>query len=71
MMVEFVGAFRDLCTERGINLHNTFSEKKSTFREKNIVYRYLEEKWTYSYPEKLDAFVKTIISSVNWTKKLS
>ena len=31
---------------------------------KNIVHRYLEEKWTYSYIDKLDDFVKTIKSRV-------
>ena len=38
---------------------------------KNIIYRYLEEKWTYSYLDKLDAFVKTINSRVNQTIKLA
>ena len=49
---EFLGAFKALCTERGIHLYSTFSEKKSAFTErnmrslKNIIYRYLEESWT-------------------------
>ena len=70
---EFLGAFKDLCNKRGIHLYSTFSEKKSAFAErnirslKNIIYRYLEEKWTYSYLEKLDSFVKTINSRVNRT----
>ena len=74
---EFLGAFKALCTERGIHLYSTFSEKKSAFAErnirslKNIIYRYLEEKWTYSYLDKLDAFVKTINSRVNRTIKLA
>ena len=74
---EFLGAFRDLCNKRGIHLYSTFSEKKSAFAErnirslKNIIYRYLEEKWTYSYLDKLDSFVKTVNSRVNRTIKLS
>ena len=38
---------------------------------KKIIYRYLEKKWTDSYLDKLDAFVKTIISRVNRTIKLA
>ena len=71
MMADFLGAFKNLCNERGIHLYSTFSEKKSAFAErnirslKNIIYRYLEEKWTYSYLDKLDSLVKTINSRVN------
>ena len=74
---EFLGACKDLCNKRGIHLYSTFSEKKSAFIErinrslKNITYRYLEEKWTYSYLDKLDSFVKTINSRVNRTIKLA
>ena len=74
---EFLGAFKDLCNKRGIHLYSTFSEKKSAFAErnirslKNIIYRYLEEKRTYSYLDKLDSFVKTIISRVNRTIKIA
>ena len=74
---EFLGAFKDLCNKRGIHLYSTFSEKKSAFAErnirslKNIIYRYLEEKWTYSYLDKLDSFVKTINSRVNRTINLA
>ena len=74
---EFLGAFKDLCYKRGIHLYSTFSEKKSAFAErnirslKNIIYRYLEENWTYSYLDKLDSFVKTINSRVNRTIKLA
>ena len=74
---EFLGAFKDLCNKRGIHLYSTFSEKKSAFAErnirsiKNIIYRYLEEKWTYSYLDKLDSFVKTINSRVNRTIKIA
>ena len=38
---------------------------------KNIIYRYLEEKWTYLYLDKQDSFVKNIISRVNRTIKLA
>ena len=74
---EFLGAFKDLCYKRGIHLYSTLSEKKSAFAEinicslKKIIYRYLEEKWTYSYLDKLDLFVKTINSRVNRTIKLA
>ena len=58
-------------------MYSTFSEKKSAFAErnirslKNIIYRYLEEKWTYSYINNLDQFVKTINSRVNRVTKLA
>ena len=74
---EFFGAFKTLCNKRGIHLYSTFSEKKSAFAErnirspKNIIYRYLEEKWTYSYINNLDQFVKTINSRVNRVTKLA
>ena len=74
---EFLGAFKALCNNRGIHLYSTFSEKKSAFAERNIrslkkiLYRYLEEKWTYSYLDKLDSFVKTINSRVNRTINLA
>ena len=38
---------------------------------KNLIHRYLEEKWTYSYNDKLDDFVKTINSRVNRITKLA
>ena len=52
---EFKGNFKTLCQRRNIKIYQTFSEKKSAFAErnirslKNIIYKYLEEKWTYSY----------------------
>ena len=72
---EFLGAFKQLCTKRGIHLYSTYSEKESAFAERNIrslktiIHRYLEEKWTYSYIDQLDQFVKTIISRVNRVTK--
>ena len=77
MVHEFLGAFKSLCEKRGIHLYSTFSETKSAFAErnicslKNIIYRYLEEKWTYSYIDKLDQFVNTINSPVNRVTKLA
>ena len=38
---------------------------------KIIVHRYLEEKWTYSYIDKLDDFVKTIKSRIYRITKLA
>ena len=73
---EFLGAFKDLCNKRGIQLYSTFSEKKTASAErnirslKNIINRNLE-KWTYSYLDKLDSFVKTINSRVNRTIKIA
>ena len=76
-VTEFLGAFKTLCNKRGIHLYSTFSERKSAFAERNIrslknfIYRYLEEKWTYSYINNLDQFVKTINSRVNRVTKLA
>ena len=70
-------SFKALCNKRGIHLYSTFSEKKSAFAERNIrslksiMYRYLEGKWTYSYLDKLDSFVKTINFRVNRTINLA
>ena len=74
---EFLGAFKTLCSKRKVHLYSTFSGKKSAFAErnirslKNIIYKYLAEKWTYSYIDKLDQFVKTINSRVNRVTKLA
>ena len=74
---ELLVAFKARCTERGDHLYSTFSEKKSAFAEtnirslQNIIYRHLEEKWTYPYLDKLDAFVESINSRVNRTIKLA
>ena len=74
---EFLGAFKTLCNKRGIQLHSTFSEKKSAFAErnirslKNIIYRCLEENWTYFYIKNLDQFEKTVNSRVNRITKLA
>ena len=74
---EFLGAFKRLCNSRAIHLYSTFSENKYVFAQrnfrslKNLIHRYLEEKETYSYIDKLDDFVKTINSRVNRITKLA
>ena len=53
------------------------AKKKAAFAERNIrslqkkIHRYLEEKWTYSYIDQLDQFVKTINSRVNRLTKIA
>ena len=74
---EFKGEFEKLCIKREIIKHNTHSEKKSAFAERNIrslksiIYKYLELEWTYSYIDKLQSFVQTINSRVNRITKLA
>ena len=68
---EFKGAFKTLCDKKGIDYYTTQSEMKSAFAErnirslKNILYKYLEKYWTYSYLLQLPEFVKTINTRVN------
>ena len=68
---EFKGEFRNFCQSKGIQTYNTHSETKSAFAEryirtlKNIIYKYLEKKWSYHYIKKLPDFVGTINSRVN------
>ena len=74
---EFKGEFKKLCDKKGIHLYNTQSEKKSAFAErnirslKNLIYRYLEDRWTYTYLKQLPEFVKTINTRVNRVTKLA
>ena len=74
---EFKGAFNLFCKQRGIETYTTQSETKSAFAErnirslKNIIYKYLEDKWTWKYIDKLPDFVNTINSRVNRVTKLS
>ena len=55
----------------------TFSEKKSAFAErnirslKNLIYKYVEDKWTFSYINQLQSFVQTVNSRVNRLTKLA
>ena len=52
---DFEDSFSTLCQKNEIEVNKTFSEKKSAFAERNIrsrkilIYKYLEEKWKYSY----------------------
>ena len=74
---EFKGDFKKLCDSRGIEIYHTESETKSAFAErnirslKNIIYKFLELKWTYSYIDHLQEFVKTINSRTNRVTKLA
>lgn len=73
---EFKGAFRELCEKKGIHHYTTNSETKSAFAErnirslKNIIYKFLEQHWTYAYIDSLPEFVNTINSRVNRVTKL-
>ena len=68
---EFKGEFQLLCKKKNIHCYTTQSETKSAFAERNIrslktiLYKYLEEKWTYSYIGSLQDFVRTINTRVN------
>ena len=74
---EFKGSCSTLCQKNEIEAYKTFSEKKSEFAERNIrslkilIYKYLEDKWTYSYINHLQIFVQTINSRVNRITKLA
>ena len=74
---EFKGDFKKFCKKKGIHLYTTENETKSAFAErnirslKNIIYKYLEEKWTGTYIKALPQFVKTINSRVNRVTKLA
>ena len=74
---EFKGAFKKLCEKLAIATYTTQSETKSAFAERNIrslksvIYKYLEDKWTWIYIDKLPAFVNTINSRVNRVTKLA
>ena len=74
---EFKGSFKTLCEEKDIESYTTESEKKSAFAERNIrslkglIYKYLEDKWTYSYIDKLQDFVNTINSRTNRVTKIA
>ena len=74
---EFKGSFSTLCQKNETEVFKTFSEKKSAFAERNIrllkklIYKYLEDKWTYSHINQLQSFVQTINSRVNSVRKLA
>ena len=68
---EFKGAFTSLCVKRRIATFTTASETKSAFAGrnirslKNIMYKHMENNWTYHYISKLSQFVSAINSRVN------
>ena len=68
---EFKAEFKKFCEKKGIDLYTTENETKSAFAErniqslKNIIYKYLEEKWTWTYIKDLPQFVNSINSRVN------
>lgn len=74
---EFKGAFQTLCKKKNIKWYTTQSETKSLLAERNIrslktiIYKFLEEKWTYSYINSLPEFVKTINTRVNRVTKVA
>ena len=74
---EFKGAFKNLCDHRGIATYTPASETKSAFAErksrslKKLMYKHMENKWTYHYISKLSQFVSTIKSRVNCVTKLA
>ena len=74
---EFKGVFKKLCDQKGIEMYSTHSETKSAFAErnirslKNIIYKYLEDKWTWSYIDRLQDFVSTINTRINRVTKLA
>ena len=65
MLVELKGSFSTLCQKNEIELYKTFSKKKSAFAErnirslKNLIYKNLENKLTYSYINQLQSFEQT------------
>ena len=74
---EFHAEFKTFCGKKGIHMYTTESETKSCFAERNIrslkalIYKYLEEKWTWVYLPKLQDFVKTINTRVNRSINIS
>ena len=74
---EFKGAFKQFCEQKGIETYSTESETKSAFAErnirslKNLIYKYLEKRWTWSYIDHLQEFVNTINSRVNRVTKIA
>ena len=59
-----------------LNFIKKLNEKKSAFEErnirslKNLIHKYLEDKWTYPHINQLQSFVQTINSRVNRVTKL-
>ena len=74
---EFKGLFKTLVEKNGIKTYRTESEKNRFCREehsitkKSLIYKYLEDKWSYSFIDKLQDFVNPIISRTNRVIKLA
>ena len=74
---ELKGAFQKFCETKGIDTYTRNSEVKSAFAEhyirslKNIIYKHLENKWSYRYINELQSFVNTINSRVNCLPRLA
>lgn len=74
---EFKGVFAEFCTKENISMYSTESETKASLAErairslKTIIYKYLEQKWTWSYLPKLQDFVKTMNTRINRTIKMA
>ena len=74
---EFKGSFQTPCKNKKLEIYKTSNEKKSAFAERNIrslkslIYKYLEDKWTYSYIDQLQNFVQTINYRINRVTKLA
>ena len=63
--------------KKGIGVYTTHSKKVSAFAEqnvrplKNIIYRYIEDEWTYSYITKLQDFVNTVSGRTDRVTKMA
>ena len=74
---EFKGEFKKFCGKKETHSYTTENEIKSAFAErnirslKNIIHKYLEEKWTWTYIKELPQFVNTINSRVNRVTQLA
>ena len=74
---EFKSEFKTFCENEKIHLYTTENATKSAFAERNIrslkkiIYRYLEEKWSWNYIKELPNFVNIINRRVNRVTKLA
>ena len=74
---EFKGTFKNLCYKILIETYTTASETNSAFTErnnrsiKNVMYKHMENKWTYHYIDKLAQFVQTKNSRGNRVTKIA
>ena len=69
---EFKGSFITVCQKNEIEVYKTLKSAERNIRSlKNLIYKYLEDKWTYSYISQLQSFVQTNNSRVNRVTKLA